>query len=793
MSEIFLPPVEQLINVDLFTALQESDVGQFGPDYTNLERYKQAGEYALEAQMYAQMAEDYGNKTVQEVNNILANAGDKATLVALGQPTGAMLVNTDTDQSVQERLDSVKVCSTISDLRNTEPTLLEQQINVISYYGDGIGGGFFIYDSSDHTSPDNGGSIIVTNNGKRWKRVVDGMVDVSMYGAKPGDSTFDSSSNIQAALDNHDSVSLFGKHYFIGKPLYMPSNTLFDGLGGKLTSIATTTSEFMTGSIFAPGNYHPDYWEEVPKVSVVATKGSSTLSLADGSIVEVGDIIRLSSTTGVMSAGFFVGEYLQLARVLSKNSNVITIDGPIETSLTLVAANAYQPNYLARFNKPLFCCTDSIIQNLEVDTWDYWAADSATYNTKFSNIWGTAKAVVYGNTYCKSLFEDINITFNRRVSELAFGSHDTNLVRITAVASPNGVSDSVMFSWAESGRRCGIDNFSILMNSQANPSTIMRVSGHRDVSISNGNIYVFNNTNSIISVENYGTDANGVRPASDNIVYENINIFVMGTSTVVCDVYKSTDTSVIKNSAFKNIKYFGPLPSLALFRSRGTTANLVTGFTADVSSEIGGSVVLTNSNKNTLTFTGPVTVGSLVTNAASNSITIRNDGRANARSNDYTLEAALTVSSTTANDIVRSFVYPANSLRPTDKINLSLSGGTAGTTGTKTIQVGFIGSDGLFKSVDMAAVAADQIYWNMDIEVSFIKTQATETSALITSFTSKGASASSGTVTGSRILAVIPDLSTSPFTLQVRGWKQNTADGLSVARFTNKLSSITKE
>lgn len=107
MSEIFLPPVEQLINVDLFNSLQESDVGQFGPDYTNLERYKQAGEYALEAQMYAQMAEDYGNLTYKKIKNLLESSGDASTLVALSLETGASKIGTFSGKNVQEELNQV--------------------------------------------------------------------------------------------------------------------------------------------------------------------------------------------------------------------------------------------------------------------------------------------------------------------------------------------------------------------------------------------------------------------------------------------------------------------------------------------------------------------------------------------------------------------------------------------------------------------------------------------------------------------------------------------------------------
>jgi len=62
-------------------------------------------------------------------------------------------------------------CATISALRNIIPSVANQKITVIGYSFplDG-GGGTFIYDSADATSTDDGGMVIVTTGGQRWKR-----------------------------------------------------------------------------------------------------------------------------------------------------------------------------------------------------------------------------------------------------------------------------------------------------------------------------------------------------------------------------------------------------------------------------------------------------------------------------------------------------------------------------------------------------------------------------------------------------------------------------------------------
>jgi len=60
--------------------------------------------------------------------------------------------------------------------------------------------GFWRYDPSDVTSADNTGTVIVSSNGKRFKRIITGAINVKWFGAK-GDSSQDDRAYIQAAID----------------------------------------------------------------------------------------------------------------------------------------------------------------------------------------------------------------------------------------------------------------------------------------------------------------------------------------------------------------------------------------------------------------------------------------------------------------------------------------------------------------------------------------------------------------------------------------------------------------
>ncbi len=597
------------------------------------------------------------------------------------------------------------------------------------------------------------------------------------YGGVPNDNTVDNAPFIESALNDTGYVDLGGLTWYISRPIYIPSGVILKN--GKLVTLATKDGSFMSGSIFAPGNYHPVYIDPVVKTACTTSNGSCTITVASTVGYAIGDIIRLASVVGITNGvDGFIPKYMQLARVLAVSSTSLTIDSPVETSLSLVMHQANLPLYLGRFNKSLYVCTDSIIRDIEIDTWDYWTADSATYNCIFENISGHAKSVVYGNTFCRTLFNNINISFRNKACELAYGSHDTLLRKIGFRPAADWIStNSIGVSLAESGRNCVIDTFDFFLSQEATLSTIFRVSSHSGVKIRNGKIRLYSNSNNILAVEHYGGD----RAECMDILYENIDISINGSAAVICDVYKQTDDAVLSNAAFKNIKYTGAVPSVALIRQRGTAANPVTYVSGTVTSDVGGSFVVSNANTFDFKLYGPITIPSLVSTATLGKLELINTNRTAAKSQNYVSESITTVTGTDITNVIKGFTYPAGSLRTSDTIQFTYAGSFGGLLGTKNAVISMVGSDATTYTIQMNATAAQQGYYSITGEVSFPSSVYCLITANIVN---------SGVVTASRMLVPITDLASGAFTINFIAYKSVAGDGMSVQKIKWRLFDV---
>jgi hypothetical protein len=119
---------------------------------------------------------------------------------------------------------------------------------VLGYYsaGDG-GGGLFYFDSASSTT-DNGGTVIQPTVGTgRWRRVVDGVIDVRYFGAK-GDGVTDDTAKIAGAFNSSGTVFLSPGIYIVDG-LEMPSGKTLLG-AGKGQSILKLKANASTAVLF---------------------------------------------------------------------------------------------------------------------------------------------------------------------------------------------------------------------------------------------------------------------------------------------------------------------------------------------------------------------------------------------------------------------------------------------------------------------------------------------------------------------------------------------------------------
>lgn len=152
--------------------MQISYSTQIGPRIT-IQCLDQAGQVAA-AQQAASDAQAMRDQTQQ----IIDDAGEQSTLVALAQPDGTKRIGR---------------CSDVANLRTIEPTVPGQIIELVSHSagwaampGTPKGGGEFYYDATDTATADDNGTVIVTAGGARWKRLKILPLRVDYFGLTDG-------------------------------------------------------------------------------------------------------------------------------------------------------------------------------------------------------------------------------------------------------------------------------------------------------------------------------------------------------------------------------------------------------------------------------------------------------------------------------------------------------------------------------------------------------------------------------------------------------------------------------
>ncbi|WP_375199061.1 hypothetical protein [Cupriavidus metallidurans] len=91
-------------------------------------------------------------------------------------------------------------CASVAELR-TLSSARYQLAHTTSYYGDNLGGGGrYRRDPTDMASADNGGTVIVANDGARWKLIYDGSVNFLQFGCRI--NGVETGARLQAALSS---------------------------------------------------------------------------------------------------------------------------------------------------------------------------------------------------------------------------------------------------------------------------------------------------------------------------------------------------------------------------------------------------------------------------------------------------------------------------------------------------------------------------------------------------------------------------------------------------------------
>ncbi|MBA4849499.1 glycosyl hydrolase family 28-related protein [Emticicia sp. BO119] len=201
--------------------------------------------------------------------------------------------------------------------------------------------GFFQYDPTDTTSPDNVGTVIVTSSGKRLKRVYNGDVNVKWFGAK-GDGVTDDTTPIQNSLNatatQDGGISLpLGTYKITSTLTYTGNNLSVKGNGSVITHTTNdTTTINVNGTTILAANVAP-----------IAAK-SLTISLNTVSGFAKGDVlfIQAISTDSLWSLerpDYIKGEFAEIESV-DMLTAIVTLKSPILDSY-IVGASIRKLNY----------------------------------------------------------------------------------------------------------------------------------------------------------------------------------------------------------------------------------------------------------------------------------------------------------------------------------------------------------------------------------------------------------------------------------------------------------------
>lgn len=159
-------------------------------------------------------------------------------------------------------------CQNIAQLRTIEPSAPSQWIDVEAYVTGGRSfNGSYVYDATDTTTADNGGTVIVTSGGARWKWNFLLGPTVETYGAQ-GDGVTPDADAIKRCIVAEGTIRFSAnRKYIVESPLQpLRSQQMFVGEGGTILSTPGSTNIFEYVLTYREGVQFRDFalMSEVP-------------------------------------------------------------------------------------------------------------------------------------------------------------------------------------------------------------------------------------------------------------------------------------------------------------------------------------------------------------------------------------------------------------------------------------------------------------------------------------------------------------------------------------------------
>jgi Pectate lyase superfamily protein len=230
---------------------------------------------------------------------------------------------------------------TIAALRAaTINTLAPPLVYVQGYYTGADGGeGMFWFNVTDTTSADNGGTIVVDSNGRRWYREEEGeIITVKQFGAK-GDGVTDDAPPFRAAIATGKTVRAPAASYVINSAVTMTTpGQILMGDGRVRTVLLISTTFSGTGVImFQSGEEGPQVRDLGIEFTQPDTSTRSALATYPPAILATNqprfslERVRIARATTCVSMGGNSGGASIFECEFSAFSQHVFIDGSVDT------------------------------------------------------------------------------------------------------------------------------------------------------------------------------------------------------------------------------------------------------------------------------------------------------------------------------------------------------------------------------------------------------------------------------------------------------------------------------